>query len=39
MFPHDKDRLVVLIVTGIVMLFFSCYIGVWYEYTKFIWWL
>jgi len=30
MFPQDKDRLVVLIVTGIVMLFFSCYMGVWY---------
>ena len=30
MFPQDKDKLVVLIVTGIVMLFFSCYMGVWY---------
>jgi len=39
MFPQDKDKLVVLIVTGIVMLFLSCYMGVWYEYTKFIWWL
>jgi hypothetical protein len=28
MFPQDKDRLVVLIVTGIVMLFLSCYMGV-----------
>ena len=31
MFPQDKDKLVVLIVTGIAMLFFSCYMGVWYE--------
>jgi hypothetical protein len=28
MFPQDKDKLVVLIVTGIVMLFLSCYMGV-----------
>ncbi len=29
MLPNDNDAIIILIVTGIVMLFFSTYIGVW----------